>query len=278
MPTALPTGVSYLVYQRETCPETGRDHWQGYLELEVRQRLPGVKRLLGDPAAHLEARRGTAEQAAAYCQKDDSRKEGTEPTELGAISKVTAGQRTDLLAVKKMLDDGASEKEIADEEFSTWAKYFRAIERYKRIATEVRSWKTEVFVVCGHTGVGKSKTARELYPSAYWKPRSNWWCGYDSHETVVLDDFYGWLPWDLLLRLCDRYPLQLETKGGSVEFVAKTIIITSNKPPEEWYKETIDTAPLTRRITKYNWVEEGEEVSSTMMTSEETRSNSEPTG
>ena len=76
----------------------------------------------------------------------------------------------------------------------------------------------------------------EFDAGAYWKQRSNWWDGYSTQETVVLDEFYGWLPFDLLLRLCDRYPLLVETKGGQVQFVAKTIIITSNSLPSNWYR------------------------------------------
>ena len=37
------------------------------------------------------------------------------------------------------------------------------------------------------------------------------------------------------VRLLDRYPCQVETKGGSVNFAPKKIIILSNKAPEDWY-------------------------------------------
>jgi len=82
----------------------------------------------------------------------------------------------------------------------------------------------------------------------------------------VLDDFYGWLPWDFLLRLLDRYPLLVETKGGQVQFVAKTVVITSNKPYLEWYSESFDKAPLTRRLTRYTWVEDQESVNRDLIT------------
>jgi len=225
-----------------------------------------VKRILGDPAAHLEARKGSAIEASEYCQKDESRKAGTLPVELGDRSTVTQGSRQDLLAVKNLLDKGASELEIADQEFPTWARNFRAIERYKRLQLEVRSWKTDLFIICGETGTGKSRICSETYPNAYWKPRGNWWDGYDQHETVIIDDFYGWLPWDLLLRLTDRYPLTVETKGGSVQFVAKAIVITSNKPPNQWYKDEIDKAPLKRRTTRFTWINGGTNVSQECLT------------
>lgn len=91
----------------------------------------------------------------------------------------------------------------------------------------------------------------ESYPDAYWKQRSNWWDGYANHEHVVIDEFYGWLPFDLLLRLCDRYPLLVETKGGQVQFSANTIVITTNKRPTEWYTNMY-TPALIRRVD--HWI------------------------
>lgn len=266
-----------MIFQREVCPTTGREHWQGYLELKARQRLAGVKQVLGDPAVHLEPRKGSAIEASEYCSKDETRKAGTLPHELGERSTVTAGARQDLLAVKALLDKGSSELEIADAEFPTWARNFRAIERYKRLQLEVRSWKTDLFIICGATGTGKSRICQETYADAYWKPRGNWWDGYDAHETVIIDDFYGWLPWDLLLRLTDRYPLTVETKGGSVQFVAKTIVITSNKSPGQWYRDEIDKSPLKRRTTRFNWINTGSTVSQSCLTemSEEERANAD---
>lgn len=89
------------------------------------------------------------------------------------------------------------------------------------------------------------------YPKAYWKQRSNWWDGYAGHEAVILDEFYGWLPFDLLLRLCDRYPLMVETKGGQTQFAAKTICITTNMLPCNWYKSAYFPS-FARRVTVWH--------------------------
>lgn len=57
-----------------------------------------------------------------------------------------------------------------------------------------------------------------------------------------------------LLRLLDRYPLKLQTKGSFVNFTADEIIITTNEDPREWYgghllnpPRLIDT--LARRVS-----------------------------
>jgi len=266
LPTTLPPEATYLCYQREICPTTSNEHYQGYLELKERQRLQGVKRILADPAVHLETRKGTGVQASEYAQKEDTRKPGTVPTILGELATVTPGQRTDLLALKEAVDDGKTELEIAEEYFPAWARHYKAVERYKRLKTEERNFKTEVYVICGATGVGKSRLARDRFPNAYWKGRNNWWDGYGGNDVVIIDDFYGWLPWDFLLRLTDRYPMLVETKGGMCQFVAKTIVFTSNKPYTEWYKEEIDKAPFARRITRYSWIASGGTASPEMLT------------
>lgn len=85
------------------------------------------------------------------------------------------------------------------------------------------------------------------------KPNGNsvYFDGYDEHDTIILDEFYGWLPWDLLLRLADKYPLTLQTKGGSVNCAIKNLIITSNKGLLEWYPNIKDIDAFIRRITFY---------------------------
>ena len=144
--------------------------------------------------------------------------------------------------------------EIADEHFSTWINYSRAFKEYallKRVSE--RNWITFTSVFWGPPGVGKTRRAlEEAGEGAYWltKPQGSgtvWFDGYDGHEVVVIDEFYGWIPRDLLQRMCDRYPLLVQTKGGTVSFTAKRIIITSNKAPEDWYRAGLGA--MERRLT-----------------------------
>lgn len=65
---------------------------------------------------------------------------------------------------------------------------------------------------------------------------------------VIIDEFYSWLRYDFFLRLTDRYPLQVETKGGSVQFVSRIIVVTSNTPPDAWYPSIQDRGAFNRRI------------------------------
>lgn len=235
--------IRYLVYQREK-GENGTEHIQGYVELSKSRTLAYVKNWL--PRAHFEIRRGTREQARDYCRKDDTRIEG--PFERGTWESGGTGARSDLLAVKRKIDEGKPMSEVWDEHFETTLRYYRGFQEYKKVKTGHRTWKSEIHVFWGESGTGKSRACMELAPNAYWKTRDEWWDGYEGHDDVILDDFYGWLPWDLLLRILDRYPLDVNAKGGGRRFVAKRIFITSNKKPEDWYPNILDKTPLLRRI------------------------------
>lgn len=250
-------GVQFMVYQKEV-GENGTPHLQGYVVFRVRRRLSQVRNLFFqvlNSYPHFEKRKGTHDQAKDYCTKDDTRAPGCAPVFVGNDAGLGGqGKRNDLLSMKRALDEGKSELEIAesDETFSVWAKYYKSIERYKRLkSVQSRQWPTITYVLYGPPGGGKTRWAAEKYPDAYWLPKPGqgqtpFFDGYDGHETVVIDEFYGWLPFDLLCRMCDRYPLMVNTKGGMVSFYPKRIIFTSNAHPNEWYKRGLGA--LERRF------------------------------
>lgn len=65
-----------------------------------------------------------------------------------------------------------------------------------------------------------------------------------------MDDFYGWIKYDDLLKICDRYPYSVPIKGGYEIFVTKNIWITSNVPIDLLYKfPGYDPAAIIRRCT-----------------------------
>lgn len=247
--------VKYCVYQLEQCPESSRQHLQGYIELNSPTRVGRIKTLLGD-SVHLEKRRGTRDQARDYCRKLDTRIDG--PWEFGDFG-VGQGQRNDLLAVKELLDSGAPEVDIADSAFETWCKYHKAFARYRLLKCQPRDFKTRVVVRWGVPGSGKTRGVFDACEpgSVFVVSRPNgsavWFDGYEpaKHTNVLLDDFYGWLPWSLLLQMCDRYPLTVPVKGGMVNFRPTTVWITSNSAPNTWYdysRSGIELGALDRRI------------------------------
>lgn len=236
----------------------GTTHLQGYLETKNAIRLTQLKTLC--QRAHWEKAKGSPFQAIEYCLKTDTalgpkwwmcdgcledfneEKPQSLQRHLTRLSSRHNGGNTSvklrLSEIQEILSQGNSDaiEKVADNEFDLWIKYYRAFEKYLLIKTPPRNFKTQVHVLQGPTGTGKSKWAMDTFPNAYWKQRSNWWDGYMGHEHVIIDEFYGWLPFDLVLRLCDRYPMMVETKGGQVQFTAKTIVFTTNMLPANWYR------------------------------------------
>lgn len=250
--------VEYAVYQTEICPDTAREHYQGLIIFKDRVRFAGVRKALNGTWAkppHIE-RAKSVKNSREYCMKEDTRKPGTEPIEFGTWKASSYGQgaRNDLLEIKAKIDAGAKPIEIADLHFADWCRYRQSFQEYSRLRAPQRDWKTHVVLYYGPTGTGKSRRARELAPNAYRKPKGKWWDGYDGQEEVIFDDLDGsWFPVSDLKNILDRYGYQAETKGGHINFAAKTIYITSNHTPWEWYSSSKDIDPIVRRIDEW-WI------------------------
>lgn len=255
IPTDWTGKCKYAVYQNEV-GESGTPHEQGYVEFDKNQRLSALKKIL--PTAHWAVRRGTQQQARDYCMStgahaDKPRVSG--PFEYGVLTPPQQGKRNDILAVKEAIDSGMKYTDLIDKYFAQYARHDKFFMKYQAIKVDPKKdWKTYTIVLIGPPRIGKSRYCKINYPGAYWKEDSQWWDGYDHHETVVLDDFYGWLRYHSLLRLADEYEYTVQPKGGVVNYLAKTLLITSNKDPKLWYKKKEDNIDaLLERIDKWIW-------------------------
>lgn len=221
--------VEYAKWQLEQ-GETGNVHFQGVVRLTNTYKRGHVLKII--PRAHWEGVRDV-QAALKYVGKADTRLEG--PWEYGELPKNCQGKRTDLIAVKELIDAGRREEEIAELHFASWARYHRSFREYAKLKTPPRDFKTCIVLVLGPPGSGKTSYCHRVAAGAYWKNKGNWWDGYSGHYDVIMDEFTGWLPYHDLNRLCDRYPLHWEIKGAHVEFIARRAFFTSNSLPHEWY-------------------------------------------
>jgi len=243
-------GVGYLIAQMERAPSTGQLHIQGYCELTTHRSMSQLKDLFQTSRIHLERSRGTYEQNKTYCTKEDTREAG--PWEFG--EHLVQGRRTDLGEVASMVIAGASFADIARAHPTTWIRYGKGVIALRAAVMDTpRDWAADVHVFIGPTGTGKSRTAHaEGGDSRYilGDPAGKWWDGYAGQETVIIDDYRGEIQFTYLLKLLDRYPMQVQTKGGWTNLSAKHWFITSNLELDEWYGANVDLAPLRRRITE----------------------------
>lgn len=98
--------VQHWTYQLEICPTTERSHVQLYVYFSSNVSLRTVQRRLSLANAHCEPCRGTPEQAAAYCSKDDTRDpaDNSGPWAYGPVPQ--QGRRSDLIALHEAIQVG----------------------------------------------------------------------------------------------------------------------------------------------------------------------------
>ncbi len=240
--------IRFHVYQLEVCPDTEREHRQGYLEFSSPKRLSWLKNNI-DSIAHWESAKGSRQSCYDYCTKELSRLPDTEPFIYGEWEQGGQGSRNDIKAMHEMVKSGKhTMDEIADE--CTSAYY-----RYKKVITEElrwpeKTWETQILIYYGPSGSGKSTLARRNFPDAYYKvPDNGWWDGYQGQETTIIDEFKGGINPRELQRICDPGRPRIQIKGSSTQFMSHRLVIISNFHPDYWWDEELLT-PIMRRTTE----------------------------
>lgn len=72
----------YIVIGKEICPETKRNHLQGFVYFENPLTYKSVQKRLCNYSIHVEQMKGTHEEAIEYCKKDgDFLEEGERPVQ-----------------------------------------------------------------------------------------------------------------------------------------------------------------------------------------------------
>jgi len=271
--------VVFIVWQVEQAA-TGTVHLQGYVITKENPKskagytIKWCKDNLNGKA-HWEARMGTHKQAVDYCKKVDTRQKNVQgeykdfgPWTLGEWkdqeeTRAEVGQRAkkvSLLDVKESIDNGATELMLWDKHFSAMTRYSNAFKSYQLLSHLGQRRQPYIMCFWGEPGCGKSQRALKIATAnggAFWYSATShcWWDGYNpaQHNVVVLDDFKGTIPYTMLLRMLDKYPLQVEVKGSTLAFNPAIIIITSNTPPNQWYFQdnvNFDHGAILRRLEK----------------------------
>ena len=233
----------YGIIGEEIAPTTGTEHYHVYFRLKDAVTFSKLKKDL--PRANIEVAKGNDLQCKKYCSKERVLVERGVPS--------VQGKRSDLQVVTELIQQDPRMSSIIEQVGSLQS--IRTAEKLLVYKEPKRTWKTEVYWFCGATETGKSRRAHELYPDAYVAmDTGEWWEGYDAHEAVIIDDMRGdFLKFHQLLKLFDRYPYRVEVKGGSRQFLARTIIVTSCYSPDQMFNTREDIQQLLRRITKIKY-------------------------
>lgn len=251
--------------QLESCPDTGKLHWQAYIQFLRPTRFNAAKTAInllfsycGGGPAHIECAIGNPESNIDYCSKSQSSMGLS--FRLGEPKGLQSSKSSPLSQLGQFVRSGHGLADIvADPQFDpVLIRYVSSIPRFIALIRGSRRDPTTdpiVSVLFGDAGTGKSKKAFEEAPEAYVKPPGEWWDFYDGQSCVILDDFSGnFAPFGVFKRWIDRYPMLVPYKGGFVPLLATQWIITTNHHPSTWwsFQKTgeVGLAALYRRISR----------------------------
>ncbi len=256
--------VDYLIVGMETCPTTGRPHGQGYLKMAKAVRFSGIKKCFGLPAMYLAKKKGTVQEAIAYCEYKDPKeecklKDAKDIFEYGERPK-GQGSRSDIQVGIDILKSGGGISEIAETAPQLIVKYPSGFVKLASVLLEKDvplERPIKCFWLWGKTGTGKTHSAIYSGENPFvmhgYQLEKGYFDNYKGQKTLILDEFAHQCKITYLLSLLDKWKLELNVKYGSTFAQWETIFITTNiHYPHSVYPQAKDEhrAALFRRITK----------------------------
>lgn len=246
--------MGFVAYGAEVCPSSGTLHYQAFCSFENARSVSAVRKMF--PGNYVMPMYGPWKANEEYCSKE------SELIMLG--TKPAQGERTDLLKVKRLIDEGQHHMDVAEDNynFMAVARHHQFIEKYEHHirAKQIRLDRTmpKVYIRIGLAGTGKTRWLDDTFGLGGWarmpQPTSCWWITptVSRAETVLIDDVGPKKipPIEQFLEWTDRYPIEFNSKGGYLWWKPKNIVVTSNLHPYEWWPDISEAhkAALDRRI------------------------------
>ena len=268
-PTELTSCCTYLLCQRESCPDTRRTHVQGFLSCSPGVRFTRCKAIIQQlfrtsNSPRMAYIRGSVDDNVRYCTKLESRLPGYQPLELGVrpVERKAKEKCKATTLARQLIIDGKSPIDVLRDETleDAWSTALRLHRSWSALLAESVTPRNilvdpVVIVLYGPPGTGKTKLAHELFPKLYRKSPGKWFDRYRGQSEILYDDFDGTdMTFTYWKQVLDRYPMQVEFKGGSLDLAATTHVITTNYWPSHWWSLRVTRRTgrdaIWRRITQ----------------------------
>jgi len=240
--------------------------------LGVQVAFSTLKTWSGFARAHVEQMRGTVLDSVAYCSKEDSNafEWGTRPQ--------VGGKTKELSVAVEAVERGDSLRAMAasGEHGLALVKNSNGLKTYRSLRSTPRDprYPPCVFWIHGPTGCGKSSFSYEFSRNLFgldgtWFSCTvdlKWFDGYDGQQCAIFEDFRSkGVAFNFVLRITDRYPLQVAFKGGFVNWAPQLIIFSTPHSVEDTFSERNfhrpeDIKQLLRRITRVYELPKDKEV------------------
>lgn len=229
---------------------------------------------------HIEPTRGSKKEAEDYINKRgkyaEKDEEVTAMAQYGEL-KGNQGKRSDLKAMEDLLNQGLTPQQILDQVGLSGYRYKSMLqEAYMRMC-EIETGSFREVVTYYHTGEsysGKSYVmqileqengSENIYKVANYK--RGCWDKYEGQKILFMDELRPYsMTYATLLSILNNYVLDIDCRYGNKKMMWNEVHITSVLPPEELYKEMVDSvnrmydtyAQLRNRIDYivYHWKDE----------------------
>jgi len=227
--------------------EKGTPHLQGYVYFDNARSFEALrKKMIG---AHIEIAKGSPDQNREYCSK------GGKFLEFGVIPK--QGTRRDLAAVAEDVKNGLKVDTICINEPMMFHQYGRTLNKIEDLMArkKFRTEMTKGIWYWGSTGTGKSHKAFEGFTpeTHYVVPNDNgWWDGYTQQKIVILNDFRGEIPYNMMLQLVDKWPMVVRRRNREpMPFTSEIVIVTSSLPPAQLFNRRADEDDIAQLLRRF---------------------------
>lgn len=248
--------MRYLAYGKEVCPTTKKEHWQGFVVMNKKMILSTAIATINiscNHKCHVEIMRGNLKDNERYCSKEGKYTEHGDKPKMGA--------RTDLIKIKNDIMQGKTNVlKLRQVDPMLYHQYGRTLEKLEddKLMLNKRTEMTKGIWIWGKTGTGKTKKAYEYFNGDeegelfVWTNDKGWWDGYRQQRVVLMDDYRGEIPYNDMLKLCDRYIHKVSRRGREpVVFTSELIIVTSSLHPKRVYKHRDEEDNIEQLLRRF---------------------------
>lgn len=245
--------------QQERGEKTGYDHWQILIANKTQVRFNTLRNLF--PKGHFETLKGTKEGAYRYVTKELTRVPDTEIRNGEIKVKSEQGRRTDIERLRDQIlvqRKSVNEVLLEDKAGARHVNYLRELAQARDYELYGKHWRdVDVTYIYGEAGVGKTRSVFEAYGEDMYRvcDYTHPFDGYTNQSVLCLDEYYGQIPFQLLLNLCDGYPCRLPARYADKWACFNRVYIISNVRLSAQYIEVQANNPngwqaLLRRINR----------------------------
>jgi len=262
---------SYIAFQQERCPSTGRIHFQGYCETKLKKTRSAVMMSLWGQlkGKHFwcAPSKGTAAQNKEYCSKLESR-EG-DFYERGVAQQDTLAHT--LATLTEEIRQTGRLPRVTKENAAAIAFHLPKLQGFLALIKEqneedediVQGVTVTVHYGPGTTGkstaAGKFRSRKDVF-TVIGGSRQPDWNGYKGQKWLCIDDVdkhWSWEP-SVIKTIIQPGAWNLNQKWEKFNTPKwEQVHITSNHPPSGWFKEVADGEAFMKRVFVYRYTSLG---------------------